>query len=289
MLTNEHLAGEWREWRHNHIAVLTRPYGWTALTAQHWLREGETDVTLESLPGTWGVQNGKILFTPHGSETLSVNGRYATETVEIPPGRNQTYGHFGSVPVYDGASEVETLLRTTNSGETIYGVRVRDPHTARSAAELGITAFDYDPAWKLPASFTLNERVDVEQPTVEQGVRESTSRIGTLSFEYEGAEYTLAIIGKPTANGTQPVAHIKDLTSGPVTYGAGRVVELKFTDDNEQVITEIDFNYAVALPCAVTNFVTCPIPPAENHLDFAVTAGEKAPNVTVDRVQTFIA
>ena len=83
------------------------------------------------------------------------------------------------------------------------------------------------------------------------------------------------LIGKETADGVQPVAHVRDRTSGPITYGAGRVIELQFADDTKSRIDWIDFNYAVALPCAFTNFVTCPVVPPENQLDFEVLAGEK--------------
>lgn len=290
MTTIEQLAGEWREWRHQHVSNLARPYGWTSLVAQYWMREGDEGVQHDLLPGTWAVSNGRILFTPTDRQQLSVNGEYATETVEIPPGRNQTYGHFDSVPVYHGDNEIETIVRTTNSGEPIYGVRVRDPHTATPAHKLGLTAFDYDPVWRIPARFTPTPRVDVEQETVETGVRETTPRIGTLEFEYAGKMHTLTIIGKPTARGIQAVAHIRDLTSGPITYGAGRVIELPFTDgstDGTGRIDVIDFNYAHALPCAVTNFVTCPVPPRENHLDIEVLAGEKKPREDIERVRTF--
>ncbi len=39
----------------------------------------------------------------------------------------------------------------------------------------------------------------------------------------------------------------------------------------------LDFNRAVNLPCAYTEFATCPLPPAGNRLAVAVEAGEKAP------------
>ena len=50
-----------------------------------------------------------------------------------------------------------------------------------------------------------------------------------------------------------------------------------------------DFNYLVALPCAFTSFVTCPVPPARNRLDVAIPVGEKRPDETVDRILTFVA
>jgi uncharacterized protein (DUF1684 family) len=38
---------------------------------------------------------------------------------------------------------------------------------------------------------------------------------------------------------------------------------------------EVDFNRAVNPPCAFTPYATCPLPPPENYLPLAVTAGEK--------------
>lgn len=288
MPVTEHLEGRWREWRHQRVAELTRPYGWTSLVAQYWLHEGDRGIEFELLPGTWSIEDGRVIFTPsQDGPNLSVNGEHPTEPVEIVPGRNQTYGHGSSVPVYYGRAEVETVPRTNDAGKRTYAVRVRDPLAAASADDLGITAFDYDPNWRLPATFTPAAREDIEAETVETGVRETTTHIGTLRFELHGGEYELALIGKDSARGVQPVAHIRDATSGPVTYGAGRVIELEFSVDGEGRIDHIDFNYAVALPCAVTNFVTCPLPPSGNHLDFEVLAGEKRPATEVDRVLTY--
>ncbi len=288
MTADEHLAGQWLEWRHSRISELSRPYGWTALVAQHWLRDGDAGVVLDGLPGTWGVAGGKVLYTaPAEGDNLVVDGEYASGTVEIVPGRNQTYGHGRSVPVYHGVREVETIPRTTDDGDSVFAVRVRDPRESARKDFSGLAAYDYDPAWRLPAVFTPAPREDVEQVTVETGVRETTARIGVLSFELDGRTHELALIGKDAAYGVQPVAHIRDLTSGRTTYGAGRVVELQFADEAGERIDWIDFNYLTALPCAFTNFVTCPLPPAQNHLDVEVLAGELKPAVAIDRVLTF--
>ena len=288
MTTKEHLEGQWREWRYAHVATMFRPYGWTALVAQYWLEEDDRDVAFEMLPGRWSVEGGRVMFTPPASgPTLSVNGVYPEGPVEIIPGRNQTYGHGDSLPVYYGVCEVETIVRTKDDGARLYGVRVRDPRVASNLEEAGVTAFDYDPAWRLPGVFTPTGRVEHEAETVEAGVRESTPRMGTFSFTHGGKTYDLVVIGKDTATGVQPVAHVRDRTSGPITYGAGRVIELQFADEATQRIDWIDFNYAVALPCAFTNFVTCPLVPPENQLDFEVLAGEKRPARTVARTMTY--
>jgi uncharacterized protein (DUF1684 family) len=39
--------------------------------------------------------------------------------------------------------------------------------------------------------------------------------------------------------------------------------------------TVLDFNKAFNPPCAFSTFATCPLPPKQNVLPFAVTAGEK--------------
>lgn len=288
MPTTEHLEGQWREWRYAHVAKMFRPYGWTSLVAQYWLEKDDQGVTFDLLPGTWSVEDGRIMFTPPAEgPNLSVDGEYPTGPVEIIPGRNQTYGHGDSLPVYFGRNEVETLLRTTHDGQPLFGVRVRDPLEATRLEDAGVTAFDYDPKWRIRGVYTPSERTDYEAETVEEGVRESTPRMGTFTFEYKGKSHELVLIGKDTPDGVQPVAHVRDKTNGPVTYGAGRVIELQFTDETNSRIDWIDFNYAVALPCAFTNFVTCPLVPPENHLDFEVLAGEKRPAQNIARTMTY--
>lgn len=288
MPTHEYLEGQWREWRYAHVAKMFRPYGWTSLVAQYWLEADDKGVSFDLLPGLWSVEDGRVMFTPPASgPNLSVGETHPTGPVEIVPGRNQTYGHGKSEPVYFGELEVETILRSKHNGDPLYGVRVRDPRQATPLAEAQVTAFDYDTAWRIPGVFTPSGVNEYEAETVEKGVRESTPRIGTFSFDHNGKSHTVLLIGKETATGIQPVAHIRDKTSGPITYGAGRVVELQFADDTKTRIDWIDFNYAVALPCAFTNFVTCPVVPAENQLDFEVLAGEKRPVQDVVRTMTY--
>lgn len=290
MPAKEHLQGQWREWRHARVAELTRPYGWTSLVAQHWLYDGQEAKTLEGLPGLWSVIDGRVIYAPDAEgPNLSVSGEYPTAAVEIIPGRNQTYGHGKSVPVYFGDCEVETIERSNEADERIFAVRVRDPKVSAAKDFSGLEAWAYDSRWRLPASFTPTQALDIETATVENGVRETTTRIGTLHVEIDGQAYELFVIGKPTASGIQPVVHLRDLTSGRTTYGAGRVVELAFSNAELTEIDTIDLNYLTPLPCAFTNFVTCPLPPRENFIDTEVLAGEKKPAVEVDRVLTYSA
>jgi uncharacterized protein (DUF1684 family) len=65
-----------------------------------------------------------------------------------------------------------------------------------------------------------------------------------------------------------------DATNAKETYGAGRFLYAPLPADGEVVL---DFNKAFNPPCAFTPFASCPVPPAANRLDLAVTAGEKLP------------
>ncbi|WP_405520550.1 DUF1684 domain-containing protein [Spirosoma sp. KNUC1025] len=64
-----------------------------------------------------------------------------------------------------------------------------------------------------------------------------------------------------------------DATNAHDTYGSGRFL---YADKaSPEGLTTLDFNRAINPPCAFTPYATCPLPPKQNTLAFAVTAGEK--------------
>ena len=54
----------------------------------------------------------------------------------------------------------------------------------------------------------------------------------------------------------------------------GEEAQKAFQDAQGRVT--MDFNQGYNPPCAFTSFATCPLPPAQNRLDLAIDAGEKA-------------
>lgn len=96
---------------------------------------------------------------------------------------------------------------------------------------------------------------------------------GQVEFDLGGETFRLTVF-----NGAAPgslMVLFADATSGTTTYAADRTVGLDAPDEHGNVV--LDFNRAVNLPCAFTDFATCPLPPAENRLPIAVEAGEKIP------------
>ena len=63
----------------------------------------------------------------------------------------------------------------------------------------------------------------------------------------------------------------KDLTNGDTTYGGGRYARL-IKESNGLYL--IDFNNAYNPYCDYNTAYICPLPPASNHLSFAIKAGE---------------
>ncbi len=67
----------------------------------------------------------------------------------------------------------------------------------------------------------------------------------------------------------------KDLTTGEITYGGGRYMEVKVQDATKFERVGLDFNRAYNPLCAYSDKFNCPIPPQENFLEISVEAGEK--------------
>ena len=94
---------------------------------------------------------------------------------------------------------------------------------------------------------------------------------GALVFERDGKEWRLdAVLEDPEAENL--FIMFADGTSGHETYGGGRFMTAPLPSGGH---VRLDFNRAYNPPCAFNNFATCPLPPPQNKLPLAVTAGER--------------
>lgn len=247
----------WQQWKVARERELARPHGWLSLVSLDWL--SEKPQRYPGVPGTWW-QDADAAYLDPGDDPMSVDGDEVTgvhrfELVNSGPG----------VRVATGDVEIEVARR---SG---YLVRLHDPGAPALAAFTGVPAYDPDPAWAIAGRF---EPFDVPRPTTVGAVVEGLSHIyqapGVVRLHHDGREHTL------TAFGTQDRLNIlfTDATSGVTTYPACRGLAVDAPVDGQVLL---DFNRATNLPCAFTDFATCPLPPAGNDLPFAVTAGERLP------------
>jgi uncharacterized protein (DUF1684 family) len=97
---------------------------------------------------------------------------------------------------------------------------------------------------------------------------------GVVTFTVEGEPLRLTAF-----HGGAPGSLSILFTDGPAassvgrtTFHACRALSVDPPDDDGTVT--LDFNRAVNLPAAYTDFATCPLPPAENRLSVPVEAGE---------------
>lgn len=107
------------------------------------------------------------------------------------------------------------------------------------------------------------------------------TRVATVEFSLQGQSSVLALYWFEGYGGGLwlPFA---DATNGAATYGGGRYLydTIKGADLGATA-TEfvLDFNFAYNPSCAYEDRWSCPLPPAENRLPFAVAAGERIPPV----------
>jgi uncharacterized protein (DUF1684 family) len=146
-----------------------------------------------------------------------------------------------------------------------------DPHE-RTDFE-GLSYFAPDGAWQLKAKFRrLADGGIFEMPT-STGEPRQQLRFARLEFTTRNGPAALFAY----KNGDDPHEHtlfvpFRDATSGKETYGAGRYLDLEEPEGDELVL---DLNLAYNPYCAYSEAYSCPLPPPENWLKIAVTAGEK--------------
>jgi uncharacterized protein len=254
------LLADWQRWHDDREATLREPHGWLALTALEWL--DATPRAIADLPGTWRAPgDGSVEITAAAADDVEVDGGLVDGTATVRP----VDGAPG-VLVTVGERVVE-LARRTDS----YALRVRDPQAATRAAFTGVPAFPVDTRWVVTGRFEAYaepERITVG--AVVDGLQHFPTAVGTVTFPIDGREHRLvALDGKDGGLSL----HFRDATSGVSTYGGGRI--LRTGDPEPDGTLRVDFNRTVNLPCALTAFATCPLPPAGNVIDVAIEAGEQ--------------
>ena len=259
----------WKRWHISRQRDLAVPHGWLSLTHFQWL--DESPAALPGLPGALRVQrrDGALLaavFADVSDGLRLAAGPQAGESVhgevtaEVPEAGSLLWLRHREVLV-------ELVLRGGR-----YAVRVRDPQGPELAAFQGIPAFPVSEAWQVPATFTAFDAPRaVTVDTARDDLRQNVTAVGTVGFEVNGRPYSRTATRGPD---DRLFVSFRDLTNGTQT-APWRVVATSAPSDDGSLV--IDFNRAVNLPFAFTEFGTCPAPVPGNDLSLAVTAGELAP------------
>ncbi|WP_229749918.1 DUF1684 domain-containing protein [Flexivirga endophytica] len=240
------------------------------MTGLHFLTADPT--SFAGVPGVWRTDSAGVHVDLDETETVTLEGR-------------PIFGHhdFGvlaersGVVVESGDVHIEVAKR---GGFDI--LRPRDPANPRRAAFSGSTAFPADPDWVVPALFApfIKPRPTTVGAAVE-GLEHVYDAVGELTFTRAGK--TLSLVAFPGHTDGELLVLFTDETAGVTTYPAVRSLSVPAPDADGEV--RLDFNRASNLPCAHTPYATCPLPPIENRLPIAVTAGELDPSLDAEIVE----
>jgi len=253
---------DWAQWHAEHEAALADEHGWLAITSVNWLAAEAQ--RFADAPGAWLTGEDGVLVVLDRGENLRVNGQpvYDQHVFDPIPER-------GGINVESGNAVIEVAKRCGH-----YIVRPRHPESPLRLNFAGIPVYQPSQDWVLTGRYLA---FDQPRPTTVGSVVEGLHHVydcpGQVEFEFGGQKLALTAF-----NGKSPGTYgllFTDLTSGVTTYAANRSLQVGPPEADGSVT--LDFNRAVNLPCAFTDFATCPLPPAENKLPIAVEAGEKLP------------
>ena len=252
----------WHEWHAEHERNLADPHGFLAVTGLTFLTG--TPQPVPGAPGAWSTgPDGVTVDLPEG-ESLTVDGETVTGRHTFPP-----IPERGGINAGHGDAVVEIARR---GGFDI--VRPRHPDHPLRVGFRGTPAYEPTGKWTLTGRFVpFDEPRDITVGAAVEGLEHVYESPGRVEFEALGTPLALTVF-----NGRTPgslFALFTDETSGVTTYAANRSLAIAPPAPDGTVV--LDFNRATNLPCAYTDFATCPLPPAGNRLPVAVEAGEQIP------------
>ncbi|MFA1752058.1 DUF1684 domain-containing protein [Xanthomonas campestris] len=261
-------------WREARLTELRAPDGWTSLVGLHWLslkahyigRSADSGIRLAMGPPKMGMVSSErdaVWFVPERGAALTVGGKPLT-------GKIRFQSDVDPQPTLIGFDDGKGVLSLIHRGDR-YALRVKHADAPSRTGFAGLEYWPIDPSWRIQARYVPNN-VGKTIPIVDiVGISSEQPNAGAIEFERDGKTYRLEAIGEP---GRPMFVVFADRTSGHGSYSAGRFLDLEAPDASGHVV--VDFNRAINPPCAFTPFATCPLPPLENRIDLAVSAGEKA-------------
>jgi hypothetical protein len=266
-------AKEIGQWQAERWKSLKSEDGWLTLLGLFWLKEGEqkfgSDAANEIvLPkekisaylGTLTVKDGAVRFEAPAKTGFTVDGKPVTNLeLRSDADGSPTILRLGSLS-----------FQLIKRGDRL-GFRIKDKDNADRLNFRNTEFYPADLKWRIDARFEAYNPPKPVPITNVLNMESSETSPGAVVFEVDGQTYRLDAI---TEKGeSKYFMIIADKTSGKETYPAGRYLYVNPPDASGHIV--IDFNKAFSPPCAFTKFATCPLPPRQNRLPFAINAGEK--------------
>jgi uncharacterized protein (DUF1684 family) len=267
---------EEQAWRDQRREGLLKPDGWTSLIGLHWIDQGphfvgqggDNGIRLSMGPQHFGMidlrKDGSVHFVPAKDAVLTLDGQPLKGATVL---RTDADEQGPSVLAFDEGKGVATVIQRGDR----YGLRVKHADAPTRLHFSGLEYWPADAAWRVAGKFVPHPAGTTLQVANIIGGLDDAKNPGAVEFEHEGKTYRIEAIDE--GEGELFLVFV-DRTNGLGSYGAGRFLYTAMPDAQGRVT--LDFNQSYNPPCAFTSFATCPLPPAQNRLDLAITAGEKA-------------
>ncbi len=269
--TNSNYQKNIDEWDKNRVSNLKATNGWLNLAGLYWLSPGENSFgagaqnqiqfpknTIAETAGTFTLTGNTVTLKTTEQAAVKKNGVPVKELVVVNTDSSQS-------TVFTSGSLQWTIIKRGIKT----GIRLRDLNSENITAFKGIERYKADTNWIIKAKLQTDNHPN--QILIKNIIGQTSEQAspGKLSFKYNGNDYTLDALEE----GDDLFIIFADSTSGLSTYPSGRFLTVNKPGPDGIVL--LDFNKAYNPPCAFTPYATCPLPPKQNFLPFAVTAGEK--------------
>lgn len=266
-------AQEMEEWvKGRYAALKNTKSGWLNLAGLYWLEEGKNSFgtasgnkivfpkgTIAAKAGYFELNNDQVTLVAEKGVAIKVNGQPITrQLIYSPDSSRSLVSAYGSLHW--------TIIRR----EDRIGIRLRNNLSESLLHFKGINRYSADTAWRLEA--VLKEPLFPTTIPIKNVLGQTIQMklLGKLIFTIQGKVYSLDAVEEGE---DELFILFGDATNTHTTYGAGRFMYVPKPDASGKTV--LDFNKAFNPPCAFTPYATCPLPPQQNVLPVAVTAGEK--------------
>ena len=267
-------ATETQEWRGKRLDAIAGPDGWSTLAGLFWLDSARYSIgsaapntivlPADHTPKAFGTltrtDSAFVFRAAKGVQVMVDSALVDSVRIASDKGVRPTVMRAGSVTY----RVIERVGR--------FALRVKDSLYVLRRDFKGLEYFPLDTSMRVLARLVPHATPRTLRILNVIGQTDEYRSPGMLEFRIAGKPYHLTASFEGTDTTTYFVI-FRDQTSRATTYPAGRFMYATPVDSAGYTI--LDFNRAFNPPCAFTAFATCPLPPAENVVTVAITAGEK--------------
>jgi uncharacterized protein (DUF1684 family) len=144
----------------------------------------------------------------------------------------------------------------------------------------GLDFFPVDDAFIVTAKLIKTESAPTFEMATNTDRKALYKEYGVLKFSLKGKDFELTVYKSQDELEDEKYKDdlylaFTDNTSGNESYGAGRYMDLKVTDEQQDGTIILNFNNTYNPYCAYNEIFSCPLTPRKNHLDIEVKAGIK--------------